>query len=80
MLAQRLVAPVGVTVMLSALLAVVTGLLESVTCAVTANVPVTEGIPLITPVVAFSATPGGSVPVTAHLKGVVPPVAVRVPE
>ena len=47
------------TVMLSALVVLCTGLLESLTCAVKLKVPVVVGVPVMAPVLAFSAKPAG---------------------
>ena len=49
----------GLTVMLSCLLAVCAGWLESLTCTVKFVVPVAVGVPVIAPVLAFSCNPAG---------------------
>jgi hypothetical protein len=54
------------------------GLVASVTVKVTLLVPDVVGVPVIAPVVAFRARPGGS-PVADHAYGVLPPVAETVP-
>ena len=58
---------------------VCTGLPESVTLKVNdVALAVAVGVPLIAPVVAFSVSPAGSVPlVKDQVYGVVPPVAAR---
>jgi hypothetical protein len=69
-----------VTVKLSVTDLVCTGLLESVTLKVNdVALAVAVGVPLIAPVVAFSVSPAGSVPlVNDQVYGVVPPVAASV--
>jgi hypothetical protein len=48
---------------------------------VSPNVPASTGVPEITPVEAFSDSPGGSDPAeTVQVYGLVPPVAASVPE
>ena len=69
---------VALTVMLRAALAVFVGLSESVTVTVKLIAPVCGpvGVPVITPVVELSVSPAGKLPtVTAHVYGVIPPVA-----
>ena len=63
------------------LLAVCTGLDESVAVTVNEKVPAVVGVPLIWPLVKLSVRPAGSAPlVTAQLYGVVPPLAASVVE
>jgi hypothetical protein len=53
----------------------------SVTFTVKLDVPVAEGVPEITPVLAFSVRPAGKLPLLMlHVYGVTPPVAVTVAE
>jgi hypothetical protein len=55
---------------------VATGVAESVTRKVMPKVPVTAGVPLITPVLTFKLRPAGSAPdVMDQVYGVVPPLA-----
>ena len=56
------------------------GLLESVTVTVKLEVPTAVGLPVMAPVVSFSVSPAGRVPVvTVQLYGDVPPLAASVP-
>lgn len=67
--------------MLNVLLAVCTGLPESVTFAVKPYVPLVVGVPEITPVEGLSESPGGKAPDEIdQVYGVVPPLAARVRE
>src|SRR6202453_1953180 len=68
------------TVIDNGCVAVIAGLLESVTCTVKADLPAAVGVPEITPVEAFSDSPAGSDPApgtTDQLYGAVPPVAAK---
>jgi hypothetical protein len=66
--------------MLSALVAVWFGLLESVTCTVKAKVPVAEGVPEIAPLLLSDRPPGSAPVLIDHAYGVAPPVALTVAE
>jgi hypothetical protein len=69
------------TVMLSDLVVVSGGVLESLTCAVKLKLPVALGVPEIAPVVGLSVKPDGSEPLAKdHVYDGVPPLAVRVAE
>ena len=62
-------------------LAVCAGELESVTCAVIADVPDCVGVPAMSPVDAGSESPAGNDPLAFdHWYGVFPPLAVSVDE
>ena len=50
----------------------------SVTCGVKLNVPASDGMPEITPVLGLSVTPVGRSPENVHLSGAAPPVATKV--
>ena len=50
---------------------------ESVTLAVKLKVPAVVGVPVIAPVLVLRLSPGGKLPVLLQVKGVMPPVAVR---
>jgi len=67
--------------MVNALLTVCTGLPASLSRTVKLNVPMFVGVPLIVPLLAPRANPGGNAPaVIAQPYGVIPPLAVKVEE
>ena len=69
----------GVTVMLSALVALLAGMLASLTCTVKLDVPAVAGVPEIAPLALFRVNPAGSdPPLMDQLYGVLPPLAVKV--
>ncbi len=69
----------GAMVMLSGLVAVLTGMLASLACTVKLEVPAVEGVPEMVPLVALSVRPEGSNPLASdQVYGAVPPLAANV--